>query len=69
MTGSAFLQKSLVEQILDEMFATLGAQPDFEADTIADLKRLAAEGDLKKDAKVISALRPATETLEEAVER
>ena len=66
MTGSAPVQKSLVEQILDEMFAALETQAAFDANTVASLKQLVSEGNLAKDAKVISALRPSPKSVEEA---
>jgi hypothetical protein len=49
--------RSLVEQIIDEMFASLEAHPEFNADVIQELKRLAQTGDLKKAAYVTKAIK------------
>jgi len=54
------VQKSLVEQILDDMFANIEQQEEFDADTVQRLKQLAASGNLKKAAQVIRAIKSAS---------
>ena len=54
------VKKSLVEQILDDMFANIERQEEFDADTAQRLKRLAASGNLKKAAQVIRAIKSAS---------
>lgn len=54
------VQKSLVEQILDDMFANIEQQEAFDPDTVQRLKQLAASGNLKKAAQVIRAIKSAS---------
>ncbi len=46
------LQKSLVEQIIEEMFASLEGKEPFTPPTIQALKELAQRGDLSKATQV-----------------
>ena len=50
-------QKSLIEQILDDMFANIEEREEFDADTIQKLKQLAKSGGLKKAPRVIRAIK------------
>lgn len=61
MAQETNLQKTLVEQILDEMLANLSLREVFDTPTIEYLKQLARAGDLKKPQKVAQALRSSTE--------
>lgn len=51
MTEETNIQKSLMEQVLDEMFASIEGRQEFDADTIQKLKQLALRGDLTKETK------------------
>lgn len=51
MTEETNIQKSLMEQVLDEMFASIEGRQEFDADTIQKLKQLAMRGDLTKETK------------------
>lgn len=51
------IPKSLVEQILDEMFASIEGQKEFDDRTIQHLKKLAISGDLKKPPQVTKAIK------------
>jgi len=55
--GEKIVQKSLVEQILDDLFANIEKLEEFDAHTLQRLKQLAASGNLKKAAQVIQAIR------------
>jgi hypothetical protein len=57
MTEETLIQKSLVEQILDEMFASIEGREEFDAQTIQTLKQLAVSGDLKKATQVTKAIK------------
>ncbi len=64
MTKETTIQKSLVEQILDEVFATIEGREEFDAPTIQKLKQLAISGDLRKAPQVAKAIKSASrETL------
>ncbi len=52
MTEETIIQKSLVEQIFDEMFASIEEREEFDAQIIKKLKQLAVSGDLKKATQV-----------------
>ena len=54
------VQKSLVQQILDGMFADIEQLQEFDADVLERLKHLAARGDLKKAPQVIRAIKAAS---------
>lgn len=51
------IQKSLVEQILDEMFTSIGEREVFDAQTIQKLRQLATSGELKKPALVTKVIK------------
>ena len=54
-------QKSLVEQILDEMFTLIEGREEFDIPTIEKLKQLVISGDLTKAKQVAEALKSASE--------
>ena len=58
MTDKKIVQKSLVDEILDEMFATLEKREEFDKSTIDGLKELALSGELKKAPQVIKVIKP-----------
>ncbi len=58
MVEEIAVQKSLVEQIFDEMFASIEGQEEFDAQTIQRLKQLAISGDFKKAMQVAKAIKP-----------
>ena len=51
------IQQSLVEQILNEMFAALEERGEFDTPTIQRLKELTAVGNLSKVEKVKEAIK------------
>ncbi|HID29924.1 MAG TPA: hypothetical protein EYP19_07965 [Desulfobacterales bacterium] len=59
MAKDVIIQRSLVEQILHEMFTTLEERDEFDARTIQRLKELAASGTLSKVKKVEEVIRSA----------
>ena len=58
MTEETPIQKSLAEQIFDELFANIEGREEFDAGTIQKLKQLAISGDLKKAPQVTKAIKP-----------
>jgi len=54
-------QKSLVEQILDEMFTIIEGREEFDIPTIEKLKHLVASGNLTKAKQVAEAIKSASE--------
>jgi predicted PP-loop superfamily ATPase len=62
MTSQSSIPKSLVEQILDEMFANVEPRKEFDKDTIDKLKHLAASGGLDKVARVTEVIKSAPGT-------
>lgn len=56
-TEKSPLQKSLVEQIFDEMFASIEEQKKLDNQTIQRLRHLATIGELKKPAEVINVIK------------
>jgi len=58
MAEENFIQKSLLEQIIDEMFANIEGQKEFDAQTLGQLRGLAAKGDLNKFIEVNEAIKP-----------
>jgi len=59
MTDEGLIEKSLVEQILDRMFANLEEREEFDKQVIQELKRLATTGNLQKAAQVTKAIKSA----------
>lgn len=57
MTENIDSKKSLLEQVVDEMFGIISKNKEFENETIANLKKLASSGDLKKAAQVIDVIK------------
>ena len=51
------IEKPLVEQILNEMFAIIEVREEFDAPTIEKLKQLVISGDLTKQRKVTEAIK------------
>jgi phosphoenolpyruvate carboxylase len=60
MMEETSIQKSLVEQILDEMFADIEGRDVFDKQVIQKLRQLAESGDLKKPANVIKVIKSAS---------
>lgn len=60
MTEETNIQKSLMEQVLNEMFASIEGRQEFDADTIQKLKQLAMRGDLTKETQIIEAIKLAS---------
>jgi hypothetical protein len=60
MTEETSIQKSLTEQILDEMFKSIEVREEFDAQVIQELRRLATSGGLKKAPQVMKAIKSAT---------
>ena len=56
MAENTTIPKSLVEQILDDMFASLDAREEFDAQTVRGLRDLAQRGGLTKPARVAEAI-------------
>ena len=57
MPDNTTIPKSLVEQILEDMFASLDAREEFDAQTVRGLRELARQGDLGKTAKVTKVIK------------
>ena len=55
------IEKPLVEQILNEMFAIIEVREEFDAPTIEKLKQLVISGDLTKAKQVDKAIKFVTE--------
>lgn len=60
-TEETTVQKSLVEQIFDEMFTSIEGQREFDDQTIQKFRQLAISGGLKKPAQVTNAIKSASE--------
>lgn len=54
------VQKSLGEQILDDMFANIEKLEEFDVDVLQRLKQLAVSGNLKKAPQVTRAVKAAS---------
>ena len=61
MTEEITIQKSLTEQILDEMLSSLEGREEFEGQTIQQLKRLVASSGLTKVSSVAKAIKVISE--------
>lgn len=61
MTEIPPVPKSLTEQILDEMFASIEARAEFDTQIIQMLKQLALTGDLKKAPQVTKVIKSTSE--------
>jgi len=60
MTKETKIEKSLVEQILDEMFLAIERREEFDDETIERLKELVSRGGLNKPQQVTSAIKSST---------
>jgi predicted transcriptional regulator len=58
---ASIIQKSLVEQILEQMFASIEKREEFDTNSIQKLKQLASAGELTKTKQVIEAIKGVTE--------
>ena len=57
MKDDTIIQKSLVDQIIDEMFLKIEGEAIFDAETLKNLKELATRGKLKKPADLTKAIK------------
>jgi len=55
------IQKSLVEQIFDEMFVQLEGRVEFDTTAIQKLRQLTISGNLSKATRVTEAIKAASE--------
>lgn len=60
MMEKPFIQKSLVDQILELTLNVIEQRDEFDRHTLSKLRKLASNGDLKKAEKVAEALEPAS---------
>jgi hypothetical protein len=60
MSNDPEIPRSIVDQIVDELLAELATGSGFDAQSIARLKKLAAQNALKKPAQVMQAIEPDT---------
>ena len=60
------IPKSLLEQILDEMFANLEKRDEFDSNAIHKLRQLASSGNLTKQREVTEAIRFTSEVFHES---
>ena len=60
MRQEAPIQKTLIEQIFDEMFTNIERKKEFDEEIIKKLKQLAISGNLKKASHVIKVIRSAS---------
>jgi len=60
MTEESVIPKSLIAQILDEMFANIEGRKEFDARTIQKLKQLALSGYLNKATQVTKVIKLAS---------
>lgn len=58
MTEEPPVQKSLIEQILDEMFSKIEGVEEFDERTTQQLKQLASSGDFDKIEEIKKVIRP-----------
>jgi len=66
MGDEATIQKSLLEQILDDMLARVERREEFDVLSIEKLKQLAQSGDLTKPKQVAAAIKLASEEQHES---
>lgn len=57
MSVSTEIQKSITDQIFDELFTRLQEHEEFDASTIDKLQKLAQQGDLKKAQQVVNVIK------------
>jgi hypothetical protein len=66
VTEETPIQKSLIEQIVDEMFVSLEARKEFGTQIVQELKQLAIRGELKKAPRVAKAIKVVSEERHES---
>lgn len=57
MSDNLFYQKSLIEQIYDEMFSRIGRRDEFDLQTVQNLRRLFGEGKLVGVSQIVEAVK------------
>jgi len=57
MTKEPIIEKSFIEQTVDDMFEIIEAQDEFDAQTIENLKKLAIAGKLSSKTQVIASIK------------
>ncbi|MCD4782247.1 MAG: hypothetical protein K8T10_00300 [Candidatus Eremiobacteraeota bacterium] len=60
MTEKVIVQKSLVEQIFDEMFKKIEGTDEFDAETIEEIKGLAKSGNLGETVQIKDVIKSAS---------
>jgi len=58
MKEEKHIEKSLLEQIFDEMFANIEGRKEFDTQTLGKLRGLAAKGGLNKFVEINEAIKP-----------
>ena len=61
MVKKVRIQKSISEQIFEELFLLLHNQEEFDKETLEKLEQLASSGELKKAQKVAQAIKASAE--------
>jgi hypothetical protein len=56
MNDDLFYQKSLIEQIYDEMFSRISRRDEFDLQTVQNLRRLFGEGKLVGVSQIVEAV-------------
>ena len=57
MIEKTTIKKSLIEQIIDEMFENIEKHEEFDMRTIQNLKQLASTGDIKKSSLITNTVK------------
>lgn len=57
MNDDLFYQKSLIEQIYDEMFSRISRRDEFDLQTVQNLRRLFGEGKLVGVSQIVEAVK------------
>ena len=57
MQEETFIPKSLVEQIIDQMFVHIEGHEEFDNEAINKLRQLALSGDLKKSTRIVTIIK------------
>ena len=60
MNVEAPIQKTLIDQIFDEMFTNIEGKKEFDEETIKKLKQLAISCNLNKYSQIIKVIKSAT---------
>ncbi len=53
--------KSLIEQVVDELLSSLGKEEGFDTEILTELGKLGQESNLKKIERVIAVIKPKSE--------